>query len=302
MAMRRALILALVATLGLGACGGDDDTVADDPGDTAETTGDAGGATGATTEDGEPLYEFAGSVLEDDRHGPELCPGVMALSFPPQCGGVPTSGWSWDGVPGVQSEGGTTWAEVHVVGTWDGTAFTPTGTPTAIGPGGWRSGADADAAAAEDDFGPACEDAEVVDEARTSDADFIAATGAVEALPTVAATWVSDGGAPSAEWTLNVVVTEDAAGAEAAARPLWGGRLCVVERDQPSAAELYEVQERLPEVLGEGTEVFGSGPDTVAGHVTATVVVPTDEMQAAVDDEFGEGVVRLVGLLRPVEA
>jgi hypothetical protein len=292
--MRRALTLALVATLALAACGDDEGTVADEPGDADGPSGTPGPAG-----DGEALYEFAGTVLENDEHGPELCTGVMLESFPPQCGGVPTAGWSWDGVPGVQAEGGTTWAEVGVVGTWDGTAFTPAGAPTAPEPGGWRSGQED---AAEDAYAPVCEGAEVVDEARTSDADFIAATGAVEALPTVAATWVSDGGAPSAEWTLNVVVTEDAAGAEAAARPLWGGRLCVVERDQPPAAELYEAQERVPEVLGDDVEVFGSAPDTVAGHVTATVVLPTDEMQAALDAEFGEGVVRLVGLLRPAPA
>src|SRR5688572_3418701 len=67
--------------------------------------GAVGGSTGAGDDappptvpapDSEQLYEADGIVLEDDSHGPELCLGGVALSLPPQCGGVPLANWEWD--------------------------------------------------------------------------------------------------------------------------------------------------------------------------------------------------------------
>lgn len=37
----------------------------------------------------EQRYETTATVLESRDHGPELCLGVVALSLPPQCRGLP---------------------------------------------------------------------------------------------------------------------------------------------------------------------------------------------------------------------
>src|SRR5687768_15458670 len=101
--------------------------------------GAVGGSTGATDDAPPPtvpapdpgqLYEADGTVLENESHGPELCLGGVALSLPPQCGGVSLANWDWDAVDGAQSGSGTTWGEFHVVGTYvDGVL-----TVTEVGP------------------------------------------------------------------------------------------------------------------------------------------------------------------------
>ncbi len=40
-----------------------------------------------------------GTVLEDAGHGPQLCVGAVATSYPPQCGGPDVLGFSFDDVP-----------------------------------------------------------------------------------------------------------------------------------------------------------------------------------------------------------
>lgn len=309
----------LVSAAGLVACGNDgserttagsdvptsDETSGDDPVSDRDPPGaaePAGGApTGASADlDPNQVYEFIGTVLEDASHGPELCLGGVAESYPPQCGGVPVAEWSWDGVPGAQSASGTNWVDlIRVVGTYDGETFTPTEPPAA---------ADPPAGGPERDFEPLC-DENVVDPGRTSPSDFDAAAAAADSLPHVAAVWVSYDGPPPVDDTgppdsytpdvLNVVVTEDAEGAEQALREHWGGWLCVEQRDQPTAVDLEEIQAALPEVLG--TDVWSSTPDTQRGVVSAQVTVVTDELQAAADDHFGPGLVELQGSLNPVD-
>jgi len=69
-----------------------------------------------------------GTVM-DVRGDVELCLGAIMESYPPQCSGIPMSGWSWDGVEGWEESGtgesGTIrWGAYAVQGTYDGTAFT----------------------------------------------------------------------------------------------------------------------------------------------------------------------------------
>ncbi|MGH2591791.1 MAG: hypothetical protein ACRDGW_13485, partial [Actinomycetota bacterium] len=70
------------------------------------------------------LYEANTTILESRDHGPELCLGGVADSYPPQCGGVPIANWDWDLVDGEESASGTTWGNFHVVGNYDGSTFT----------------------------------------------------------------------------------------------------------------------------------------------------------------------------------
>lgn len=76
--------------------------------------------------DGEVLAQ--GTVLDSDG-SPELCLGAIMESLPPQCSGIPLIGWSWEGVEGAESSGGTTWGAYAVQGTYDGAAFTVTQDP-----------------------------------------------------------------------------------------------------------------------------------------------------------------------------
>lgn len=74
----------------------------------------------------------------DDGDGALLCPVVLE-SYPPQCGGdIPVEGWEWDGLPGVQQEGGVRWGVYDVTGTFDGTTLILTQPPTHAD--GWLEG------------------------------------------------------------------------------------------------------------------------------------------------------------------
>lgn len=69
-------------------------------------------------------YEATATVHESQEHGPMLCLGGVMDSLPPQCGDVPITNWDWDRVPGEERLRGTVWGLYHVVGTYDGAAFT----------------------------------------------------------------------------------------------------------------------------------------------------------------------------------
>lgn len=269
-------ILAVVVTA--AACGDGGTTVRQD---------DASAATTAPA--AAPAYEVTATVLESPDHGPQLCLGGVAESYPPQCGGPDVVGWDWAAVDGAESAAGTTWGTYRVVGTWDGDRLTLTEPP---GP------PDAPVDGPATDFSPACDDPVAVDPGAGSFEGFDSA-----AVADLVALWVSD---PAGDWdgpfTVSVVVRPGGApAAEAAVRRVWAGALCVVERDQPTAAELAAVQE---EVTGAapgsplGT-VYVSYSDERRGVVVAQVAVADDAARAWAAERWGDRV-ELVGLLRPV--
>ncbi len=69
-----------------------------------------------------------GTVLEVGD-GAELCLGPVAESAPPQCSGIPLVDWTWDGVEGVEENGGVRWGSFAVQGTYDGKTLTVTQPP-----------------------------------------------------------------------------------------------------------------------------------------------------------------------------
>lgn len=72
-----------------------------------------------------------GTVL-DDGSGAELCLGAVMESYPPQCSGIPLSGWDWAAVDGSEASNGVTWGSYAVQGTYDGTTFAVTQSPVML--------------------------------------------------------------------------------------------------------------------------------------------------------------------------
>jgi hypothetical protein len=286
--MTRSRMLAPATTsillLVLGACG-------DRPADRA------GPDTGA----GPGRYEADGTVLETPHHGPELCLGGIADSYPPQCSGLPIADWDWTEVEGEESASGTTWGTFHVVGTYDGAAFTvvevgayeppPTDRVDFTAPcpepaGGWVA----------------------VDLARATDADLRAVMHAAEGEPDSAGFWIDYVSEPSENITDGEIIavaafTGDLERHEMDLRELWGGPLCVT-RHERGQAELHRIQTELSGDVGEdlGLQTTWSSGSVVDNRVEVGVVVAGEEVVAAVEDRYGVGAVLLIPALEPVPA
>jgi len=160
------IVAAPVAALLLAACGDEEAPVSASPSD-APSSADSG-----------QLYTGIFTVLENADHGPQLC-GMVAESYPPQCGGPDIAGWNWDEAPDAETANGVTWGFYSVTGTWDGTAFTLTEPPLA---GAATSPMVPDGA--EPDFSSPCEPPAggwaVVDPATADEAGLAAVSAYVE--------------------------------------------------------------------------------------------------------------------------
>jgi hypothetical protein len=259
---------------------------------------DETGAPATTTTVAPPQYEADGTVLEQAGQGPELCVGGILDSLPPQCGGPPVAGWDWDHAPGAEQSGTTRWADVHVVGTFDGETFTITEPPTVV----HRVDGGADVP----DFSPACEDPSG-DLSRTS-GDALALTSganaaAIPSVPGQVAMWVTATG--PGPFVVNYVVQPgNSAAAAAQVTAVWDGGLCVVERDAPTEAELRSIQAEVTESTSDGStplgSVLGVGADTVDGFVDVELLVVTPDATAYAHDRWGD-LVHLAGALQPVD-
>ena len=286
--MTRPRVLAPAATsillLLLGACG-------DRPADPA----------GPGTGPDPGRYEADGTVLESPDHGAELCLGGIAESYPPQCSGLRILDWDWSEVEGEESASGTTWGTFHVVGTYDGTAFTiievgtyeqPSTDPT--------------------DFTAPCPEPAggwvAMDLARATDADLRAVMHAAENEPDSAGFWIDYVDEPSERTPDGGIIavaafTGDLEGHEAKLRELWGGPLCVTQHKR-TQAELNRIQTELSGDVGEeiGLTTTWSSGNVVDNRVEVGVVVAGEEVSTAVEDRYGAGAVLLVPALEPVPA
>ena len=285
--------------------------------------GAVGGSTGAT-DDAPPttvpapvpdqLYEADGIVLEDASHGPELCLGGVALSLPPQCGGVPLAYWDWAAVDGEQSASGTTWGEYHVVGTYEDGVLTVSEVG-AVDPDGLDSGTGtvrSFATPCPEPAGgwPAAEYGVAADE------DFSAGASIAQARPNHVALWVDYAGDLTPEEVdqrmvegkpiakiMNVVVTGDVAETEAAIRTAWHGPLCVVQHEGRTQKELQAIRAEAETFIQEelGLEMIWSQEGDVGLAAEVGVIIDVDGAgQAAVDERYGPGMVKLFPGLRPV--
>jgi hypothetical protein len=244
-------------------------------------------------------FRVAATVLQNAKHGPQLCVSV-ADSLPPQCGGPDIAGWTWDALK-HESAAGTTWGEYLITGTFDGHTFTLTepakvndgrysphpSTPDFTSPcpapaGGWRP----------------------VDPAKATDDAFQAVNAKVSNDPDFAGLWIDQKVTPTAQtpmndpttFVVNVRFTKDLARHEADIRTVWGGALCVSPA-RHSLAELTGIQSALSREPGIN---YGS-IDIITGTVHIGVFVATQARQRELDAQYSAGLVILSGVLEPID-
>jgi hypothetical protein len=248
---------------------------------------------GGTAPDPNLLYEANTIVLEDGSHGPMLCLGGVLESFPPQCGDVPAIGWDWAKVDGEEAAGGATWGSYHVVGKYDGETFVVTQV---------RPYREDDAL--EPDFSSPCDEPSGGWTGHATQDDDGAATEYARAQPDYVTSWVTHVDPPAQERSpviLNVVFTGDAERHETAIRELWDGPVCVVARDVPNARELGRIRQEAETSLDDlGLQMLWSAGPGVEPIVEIGVVAdPAGKGQAAFDERYGAGIVRVQAALQP---
>jgi hypothetical protein len=286
----------LLVALGLAAVlavrGGEDDGV---------RTQQPPGSTVAPTPSPETPARVEGfaTVLEDDEHGPEACFYGVQQSLPPQCSGLPLVGWDWAAVEGEEAAGGTTWGNYHVVGDYDGETLTVVGTPEH----------DPTAETAEPyytpDRTPPCDPPpggwDSVDGEPNGAADRAAMEAAARAEPDVAGVWLDARHEPGARDIYTAAFTGDVDRHRAELRVLWGGPLCVVERDHALAA-LQEAQARTDggplTVAGLELEIIESEVDEIGNQVEIRMTYAPAGAEEVLEDELGVPV-RVDAPLRP---
>ena len=242
----------------------------------------------------DPEYETTTMVLESPEHGAELCLGGVLESLPPQCGGMPITNWDWGAVDDEETANGTTWVSVYLRGTSDGETFTLTRPPGRPRPPHEDPST----------FDPACTRPDVADAT-----DGIAAWemaneddgGTFSDIPGLVAIWVTD--RPRAQpkvFVANLVVRPGLAEAtKARVRRHYRGPLCIVERDQRTAASLAADFARLDEVLT--ARFLTADVDERRGVIRVELAIVDERSQREVDEAFGEDVVVLSGQLVPVK-
>jgi hypothetical protein len=246
-------------------------------------------------------FRVAATVLEGAGHGPQLCQAVQE-SYPPRCGGPDVVGWSWQELA-HESASGTRWGSYLMVGTFDGTRFTPTepARPAA-------AGANPGPGAAPPDFTSPCPTPaggwRPVDPGRATSAAFERANALASASPDFAGLWIdqnvparaSAGANDPMRFVLNVRYIRDLPGHEAELRRVWGGALCVSSARR-TEAELRAIQDEQVKRPG----VLTAAVDVVSNRVDLGVWVAESTRQADLDATYGPGSVRLVGALEPLD-
>ncbi len=305
---------ALIGLLVLTSCGssssadGSDDSAVDEPAVAVDPSSPAGsdGGDGAMPNQVAPLAGPVlgiGTVLDPSgsEGGPQLCLGAVAESAPPQCEGLALDDWSWQPVINTyESIGGSRWGSYAVTGTFDGAALTVTAEPQTL--------VLYDTAAPElpDRFVTSCSTPEggwaVVDQDRISYSDQDAALAEALQLPGYAGSFLQSIKSAAdttrqpenaSQTILNVLVTEDLAGARTRLEAVWGGPLCVGEAAR-SEQELLTIQGELGDLPG----LLSSGVET--DQVVATVVWDDGTLQEWADATYGADVVVIDSALEPV--
>lgn len=125
--MRLSCLPAVCLALVLAACG----SATPGPGGAAPTTAPPTIALPTAVPPADGPVTGQGTVIEVPDGSPEVCLGPVRESYPPQCDGIPLTGWDW-AVAGIQDEadlggGRTRWGTYAVTGIFDGHVLAVTG-------------------------------------------------------------------------------------------------------------------------------------------------------------------------------
>ncbi len=257
------------------------------------------GGNATAPKDDAPLYEADVTVLEAPGKPAMLCWSV-ATSLPPQCGDIPTRGWSWDEVDGEEHASGVTWGSYHVVGHYDGDVFAVVD----AGPPQRQPPRESDAITSP------CEAPKdgwkASDPARASQEHVDVAVERARTAPDHAGVWITYLDGPPSERPvapggilLNAAFTGDVERHRAELAEVWGGPLCVVEHEH-TLAELTQIQtDLLAEQKSLG--MLSSSTDEVRNRVVVDVIFADAKTQAAMDARYGKDTVHLSSALRPAD-
>ncbi len=284
----------------------------------------AGGIAGAPTSppgDGTQLgvsTAYPATVL-DDGSGPELCLGGVMESYPPQCGGPALTGWEWGDWEGHYEEAsGVRWGTFWVAGYYN--PGESTFAVEDVVPAEEYDLPDASGMGEVDFTSPCPEPAggwRMLDPALTTQETMEDVLAFAETLDGYAGAWLDQSPNPLNDAPLgddddanlgielsmndpelliiNVKTTGDVARAEALLRERWGGMLCV------SAAERSEQEMRriTEEITADRSDLLAIWPDTTTGTIHVEVVFDDGSLQDALDERYGDGVVKVGSALVP---
>jgi hypothetical protein len=252
---------------------------------------------------GPQRYRIDALVVQDVSHGPELCiyPTAFVAGRGSDCG-PRVANWDWAKVPSPSHAEQSTFGWYRLVGTYDGTVFTPTQAPVkTVEPrtevpkvaapcptpaGGWRE----------------------TNRSRLGLSDFQALQDGAHGAPDFAGMWMSSTRAsgPTDDfqhgYVTVVAFTGDIARHRQELADLWGGPICVVQHPH-SYAGLQTVVQHVLAALDHkelGVQDIMIGPDEVNDVVTLQVVAATPATQRAIDRRFGAGLVKVSSLMTPV--
>lgn len=300
-----AAVILGVAAASMAGCAGPAEPPAQSAQVAAATSAPAGLARNLVPEGYQGRYRTAATVLEDPRHGPQLCYSTT-YSLPPSCEGPDVLGWEWSGLP-ARSASGTRWGSYELVGTFADGSFTLSEPATAVDEqlavGGFAL---AQMPTPESPCAQPADPSPPPEGLAVSEGGAQQALARAGALAGFAAAWLFDSsggpgqaGEAGTDWSrqvVNVSAAGDPAQAYAGVRQVWGGAVCV--RQVPrSQSELAQIQAALPELPGW----FTSGPDVHAGVVHLAVVHATIEQQRDLDEAFGAAAVLLTSQLEPLD-
>jgi hypothetical protein len=243
-----------------------------------------------TTAYPDAVADTIAAVLDTAEHVPALCLGqwIIGGEMPTTCVGPVLTNWSWDLVDGEQSAGDTTWAVAYVTGTWDPSTqlFTVSEARTPTGADKARFAADTPRS----DLSVPCPEPVGGWPARNQEWP----EEQIHAISGYAGSWEDP--------THQVVVvkfTGDLEAAETAVRQYYGDALCVLPA-QHSKEELVAIENQLMSM--SSTQFMWSAlyADATGEWLEMGVISADPDRQAALDQEYGEGVVRLTPGLRPL--
>lgn len=218
------------------------------------------------------------------------------MSLPPQCGGPDLVGWDWGTVDGETKQGGTTWGEYVVVGTFDEMGFTPSAPPALATP------ADRPPPDPLPDYSTSCPEPaggwipRVPGDAN-DDLLSPAAARYLKKTSDTSAVWVDQ---TRTQMIWNVRFTRNAAGHRKELMALMPPNLCVTQGGR-SRRELDAIAATEINAVPAANRLGGMAFE-VTGTVEVQVVLDRDGvLQRTLDARYGRGLVRVKSALTPIE-